>query len=177
MKFLALSLLALTLTVPASAREQTEAETVLQRLHEACQAYEDGDAEYLADFLHADYTLTNTRGMVTNRAQDLAELRSGDPDYDVFRNHDMQVRIYGDTAVVNGITSLKGTSNGKAFELDARFTDTLIRRDGRWMLVASHATRIEELRSHARETLINSGFRQRRGDSERCLCALPEPRA
>lgn len=144
MRTVSLLLLTLALASPSPARDRSETEIILQRLHEACEAYETGNAGYLEEFLHADYTLTNTRGVVTNRDQDLAEVRSGDPDYEVFRNHGMRVRIYGDTAVVNGITSLKGTYRGEAFEFDARFTDTLIKHDGRWKLVASQATRIAD---------------------------------
>jgi hypothetical protein len=57
----------------------------------------------------------------------------------------MTVRFYGDdTAVVNGITSLKGSYRGQPFEFDAQFTDTMIRQDGVWKLAASQATRIAE---------------------------------
>lgn len=51
-------------------------------------------------------------------------------------------RVYGETAVVQGITSLEGTSEGAAFKVDVRFTDTLIKVKGQWMLVVSHVTRI-----------------------------------
>lgn len=139
-----LTMMTLMLTAAVRAQDDAEVAAVLQRLHEGCEAYRTGDAEYLEGFLDVGYTLTSTRGVVTNREQDLAEVRSGDPRYEEFRNHDMKVRIYGDTAVVNGITSLKGISGGQAFELDAQFTDTLVKRDGKWMLVASHATRLEK---------------------------------
>ena len=67
-------------------------------------------------------------------------MRKREPRYDVFRNHGMKVRVYGDSAVVTGITSIKGTSGGTAFAVDVQFTDTLIKRDGKWRMVASHAS-------------------------------------
>lgn len=139
-------LLALWLSAfPAFAETGTDEAAILQRLHEACEAYERGDADYLENFLAEGYTLTGTRGNVTHREDDLAQVRSGEPQYEVFRNHGMVVRFYGeDTAIVNGITSLKGTFHGEPFELDAQFTDTMVKQDGVWMLAASHATRIEK---------------------------------
>jgi len=60
-----------------------------------------------------------------------------------FRNHDTTVRLYGDAAIVLGITSLKGSSGGKPFALDVRFTDTYVRRSDGWKIAASQATRID----------------------------------
>ena len=113
---------------------------ILERINKACAAFEQGDANYLIDFLDETFTLTDTRGAVTNREQNLEEVRKREPRYDVFRNHDMKVRVYGDAAVVTGITSIKGTSSGKAFAVDVQFTDTLIKRQGKWRMVASHAS-------------------------------------
>jgi ketosteroid isomerase-like protein len=109
-------------------------------MHKACAAFEKGEPEYLLEFLDETFTLTDTRGNVTTREQNLDEVRKREPRYDVFRNHGMKVRVYGDSAVVTGITSIKGTSGGKAFAVDVQFTDTLIKRDGRWRMVASHAS-------------------------------------
>ena len=51
----------------------------------------------------------------------------------------------GGAIILNAsITSIKGTSAGKAFELDVRFTDTYVRRVGGWKLAASQATRIDK---------------------------------
>lgn len=62
--------------------------------------------------------------------------------YDELRNYGMQVRRYGDTALVNGITSVVGESGGERFAADFRFTDTLVRRGDGWVLAASHASRL-----------------------------------
>lgn len=113
---------------------------VLERIHQACAAFEKGETAYLLDFLDESFTLTDTRGTVTTREQNLDEVRTREPRYDVFRNHGMKVRVYGDAAVVTGITSVKGTSGGKAFAADLQFTDTLIKRDGTWRMVSSHVS-------------------------------------
>jgi hypothetical protein len=136
--------LCLCLVMVSAARASGDAKAdeaaILERMHKACAAFEKGEPTYLLEFLDETFTLTDTRGNVTTREQNLDEVRKREPRYDVFRNHGMKVRVYGDSAVVTGITSIKGTSGGKAFAVDVQFTDTLIKRDGRWRMVASHAS-------------------------------------
>jgi len=110
---------------------------------ELCHAFESGDASVLRRDLDASFTLTNSAGEVANFAQTISEVEKRDPFYDVFRNHDQQVRSYGDAAVVTGVTSVAGHSQDKSFEADFQFTDTWIRdRSGQWKLAASHASRV-----------------------------------
>lgn len=115
---------------------------VLAAERAVCAAYQAGDATWLERHLDREFTLTSSRGVVTTRADEVAELRSGRTKYDVFRNHGSRVRFYGDAAVVNGITSVKGESDGAPFEADFQFTDTYVKRDGEWVIVASHASRL-----------------------------------
>jgi ketosteroid isomerase-like protein len=129
-----------SLALAASGDTKADEAMILERINKACAAFEKGDASYLVDFLDETFTLTNTSGQVSTREQNLDEIRKREPRYEVFRNHDMKVRVYGDSAVVTGITSIKGTSGSQAFAIDVQFTDTLIKRDGKWRMVASHAS-------------------------------------
>lgn len=108
----------------------------------ACDAFRLRDLAALERLLAPEFTLVSTTAEVQSRAQALQEVRDGDPQYERFENHSMTARVYGDTAVVQGITSLKGRSSGRPFALDVRFTDTLVRTDGRWTIVVSHVTRL-----------------------------------
>lgn len=107
-----------------------------------CHAIEVGDAAALRARVDPGFTLIGTSGEVQPRAQLLDEAATHEPRYDSFRNHDETVRRYGDAAVINGVTSVRGTAGGERFAADFRFTDTWVRRDGQWILVASHATRL-----------------------------------
>jgi len=108
-----------------------------------CDAFRDGDAEGIGRLEDETYTLTNSRGEVTTRADDIADAKKGTR-YSEFRNHDQTVRLYGDSAIVLGITSIKGTADGKPFAADFRFTDTYVRRLDGWKIAASHATRLNK---------------------------------
>ena len=137
-----LAVLACQFSLRPNARLEQE---VLQFERDACKAFLDADVAALERVLTPDFTLTLSNGEVSTRADEINELRSGKVHYDVFENYDMLARLYGnDTAVVLGKTRVKGTADGKPFDRVVQFTDTLIKRDGRWQLAAGHVSRIEK---------------------------------
>src|SRR5262245_57921498 len=118
---------------------------VLKFERDACKAFLDADVSALERVLTPDFTLTLSSGEVSTRADEINELQSKKVHYDVFENYDMLARLYGnDAAVVLGKTRVKGTADGKPFDRIVQFTDTLIKRDGRWQLAAGHVSRIEK---------------------------------
>jgi len=133
------------LTCRFSVAQTPAQQEVLQFERDACKAFLDADVGALERVLMPEFTLTLSSGEVNTRADEINELRSGKVHYDVFENYDMKARVYGDsTAVVLGKTRVKGTADGKPFDRVVQFTDTLIKRDGRWQLAAGHVSRLEE---------------------------------
>ncbi len=53
---------------------------------------------------------------------------------------EVDVRVFGDTAVVTGRTRACGSQSGVRYDVTLRFTDVFVRRQGDWQAVASHAT-------------------------------------
>ena len=127
-----------TLSPGAPADEAAE----LQTIHDACKAFLDGDADRIAELLTEDFTLTDSSGVVTTRADDIEHARKGTILYEVFENHDMKVRLHGDAALITGRTTVKGTAGDTPFAAEFQFTDTLVRSDGRWRVAASHVSRV-----------------------------------
>jgi len=125
------------------ARDAAQDEREITRVEaELCHAFEVDDAQTLRKDLDATFTLTSSRGEVTDLAQNLAEVAKREPRYEIFRNHEQKIRLYGDAAIVTGITSVKGVAGGEAFAADFQFTDTYVRRNRHWLLAASHASRL-----------------------------------
>jgi uncharacterized protein (TIGR02246 family) len=125
------------------ARDATGDEAaVIQATHDACKAYLAGDADRLAEVLTEDFTLTDASGVVTTRADDIENAKKGTVRYEVFENYDMKVRLHGDAAVVTGRTRVKGKAGDTPFAAEFQFTDTLVRREGRWRFAASHVSRV-----------------------------------
>lgn len=138
-----LGLLFLSSAACASAPSPASDEAaVLQVTHDACKAYLEGNADRMAELLTADFTLTDPSGVVTTLADDMEIARKGTILYEVFENYDMKVRLYGDSAVVLGRTRVKGKAGDTPFAAVFQFTDTLVKRQGRWWFAASHVSRI-----------------------------------
>ena len=142
--------IALSLSAPvavaadkSAADRSADERAILQLEREICAAYEAEDAALVGRLLDPQFTLTASNGKVTTHADEVAELANGVTRYEVFRNHGTRLRYYGkDTAIANGITTVKGVSEGQAFAADFQFTDTYVRGPKGWVMVASHASRL-----------------------------------
>jgi len=56
-------------------------------------------------------------------------------------DQDMKVHVYGDAAVVTAVGTRAGTYHGVAYtNRRVRYTDTFVRRNGKWVCVASHTS-------------------------------------
>jgi ketosteroid isomerase-like protein len=95
------------------------------------------------DRLLADgWTVTHGDGTINTKAEYLADLKSGDRKFfaDV-KQDDFSVRIYDDTAVAAGLSDSKVEYKGRPSGGALRFTRVYVKRDGRWVMIVSHATR------------------------------------
>lgn len=85
-----------------------------------------------------DFTITHSNGKVLNKAEKRANIiddRITDP-ASPFRIGESNVRVYPKAAVSVGSIIERGST--------VRFTNTYIKRDGRWQVVASHLNRIRQ---------------------------------
>jgi ketosteroid isomerase-like protein len=140
----------LTSLLLALAQGRDEANAVLQAERDLATAYLKSNADGIAQGVMEDYTLTNSIGKITTRADDIGEARKNDPKYEIFENYDMKVRVHGDAAVVTGKTHTKGVSGGKPFDFQFQFTDTFVKDGGRWRLLAGHVSKLPAKESKAR---------------------------
>jgi ketosteroid isomerase-like protein len=62
---------------------------------------------------------------------------------DVLELSDLDARVDGNAAIVTGVNHVRGKDDkGVAFDRRTRFTDTFIKRDGRWQVWATQGTLI-----------------------------------
>ncbi len=116
---------------------------VLEWERVGCLAYQNNDVHAIDSLVADGYVLTDSRGNQTTKEDDLHAARTEEVRYSDFHNEDMKVRVYDNTAVVTGRTVLNGVArDGSAVDLVVLFTDTLVRRNGRWQLVAGHVSRL-----------------------------------
>ncbi|HKP71434.1 MAG TPA: nuclear transport factor 2 family protein, partial [Pyrinomonadaceae bacterium] len=103
-------------------------------------AYVRRDLDALGRIMADDYTFTDPLGGVTNKAQNLAYIDTGEFVVEDTHSRDVRVRIYGETAVVTALSNFKARYRGVAVNGNYQYTDVLVRRGGRWYAVASQAT-------------------------------------
>jgi ketosteroid isomerase-like protein len=106
-------------------------------------AIKDGAAgveKYEAD----DILSVDPSGRVTDKAQDKKDFTSGDLKFQSMEVSDLKVRAYGNAAVATGVNTLKGTYKGQDISAKYRFTDTWVKRNGKWQVVASQGTKIQQ---------------------------------
>jgi hypothetical protein len=96
------------------------------------------DGAFLNQILADDYSGTESDGNVLTKAQEIANLK-----YSIIKsvvNDDYKVRIYGDVAVVTYTSKWEAQDRDNIILL--RFTNTWVKRAGRWQCVASHGSAI-----------------------------------
>ena len=103
-------------------------------------AVESDDVETMDRILADDFTLVTGSGKVFNKADLLEEARGSGMVYEVQRDSDQTVRVWGDTAVITAKLSSKGTNNGKPFEYQLWFSDTYLRTPSGWKYVFAQAS-------------------------------------
>ena len=106
--------------------------------HERIQAQIGADAAALDRIYADDFIGIGPSGTVRAKPQVLADFTSGDLKFQSITTDDVQVRVYGNTAVETGRSTMIGQDRGKAVPRDNRFTRVWVKRQGRWQLVANH---------------------------------------
>jgi ketosteroid isomerase-like protein len=102
------------------------------------QAELHNDAHAVDMLLADDFVMTVADGYTMNKAAMLASVRDTSYKPDVLQSDNMQVHMYGNTAILTGSYLEKGKDKGKPFERRGRFTDTWVNFSGEWRCVASH---------------------------------------
>jgi uncharacterized protein (TIGR02246 family) len=152
MKRIVFALGVMVLVFAVSLQAQTPAQTETEHATQELITLENGWAEAVVkkdialfdQILADDYTFTDTEGNVNTKAQYIASVKSGESVVTSAVNDEIKVRFYGDAAVVTGRWTGKETFKGKDTSGQSRWTDTFIKRDGRWLCVATHDSRIPQ---------------------------------
>jgi ketosteroid isomerase-like protein len=102
-----------------------------------------------ADWIEKNYApyafeVSSLTGALENRAQAIASAKNGKMTFESLTLSDLGARVNGETAVVTGVNHVKGKdADGKPMDVRVRFTDTFVKRDGRWMVWASQGTLVK----------------------------------
>src|SRR5512133_3270969 len=145
-RILVIAVLALTATSIALGQERSASrdqrssveQAIRQVDHERIQAQIGADAVALDRIYADDFIGIGPSGTVRTKAQVIADFTSGDLKFQSITTDDVRVRVYGNTAVETGTSTMIGQDRGKAVPRDNRFTRVWIKQQGRWQLVSNH---------------------------------------
>ena len=146
MKSLVTAVLALALTSIVMAQEQSTAgtqrsniEQVIRQLDgERIQAQIGADAAALDRIYADDFIGVGPSGTVRTKKQVILDFTSGTLKFQSITTDEVQVRVYENTAVETGLSTMDGQDKGKPVPRNTRFTRVWVKQQGGWRLVANH---------------------------------------
>jgi hypothetical protein len=109
---------------------------------------ERADAQVQRDFavldrlLADDLTYVHASGLVQNKADFIADLKSNKRLYKSIKNSDVNVRVVEGAAVITCRSELQIVHEGKENDISVRVTEVYAKRNGTWQLIAYQSTRV-----------------------------------
>ena len=116
-------------TDPAAAVKQLE--------HDWADAMKTGDADKLSHILADDWTGVGADGKAAMKKDSMADLKGGALKVTSFEFGNMEVKVLGNVAIVQGSDTEKSSYKGKDTSGKWIWMDVFVNRDGKWMAVRS----------------------------------------
>src|SRR4030095_2613507 len=113
-------------------------QSIKQLDKERIQAQIGADAPALDRIYADDFIGIAPSGTVRTKPQVISDFTSGNLKFQSITTDEVQVRVYGNTAVEAALSTMIGQDKGKAVPRDNRFTRVWVKQQGRWRLVANH---------------------------------------
>jgi ketosteroid isomerase-like protein len=101
-----------------------------------------GDVATLEKLTSDDYMFINAYGQLSDKATTMNGIKTGNIKLTSNEVSDLKVRVYGDTAVVTGKSTAKGTIGGHELKGPVMFTRVYVKKNGKWQSVAFQQTPI-----------------------------------
>ena len=139
---LAVALLTLPVAAPAAAPPAEMPADLQAAAHAFDQAQMHNDGGALASLLADDYLLVNSSGTLETKADFIRDYTLPGFTLEPFTIEQPVEKIWGDGAVLGGIATLKGMSEGKPYEARLRFADIWAKRGGRWRVIYTQVSRV-----------------------------------
>ena len=100
------------------------------------------DVAFIERLLAEEFIATYDDGTQGDKAKELALAVQFNQAVESATQDDFIVKVYRDTAVVWFTLKIVGIRQGQKSELNLRYTDVWVVRDGRWQCVSTQSTRI-----------------------------------
>jgi ketosteroid isomerase-like protein len=99
----------------------------------------------LEKLLSDDLVYVHSNGVVDSKESFLKSLRDGKSTYTFVEVIEQKVRVYGKTAIINGVANVKvANQEGKVNDMKLRYTDAYAKRGKQWQLVTWQSLRLTQ---------------------------------
>jgi len=119
-------------------RDAANEQAVQQQDQERIRAQIAADTSALGRIYADEFVGIGPTGVMRNKAEVIADFTTHALTYQSIITAEVRVRLYGNTAVETGRSTMVGQDRGKAVPRDNRFTRVWVMTNGRWQLVANH---------------------------------------
>jgi len=127
----------------AAARADTAEQAVIAAENQLTKAAQMNNVEMGAALLADKIVGTDNEGtVIVGKAANVAEQK--EIRFTSYELTDLKVTAYGDAAIATSTYASKGTYKGKPFDSRGRTTDTWVKMNGKWLLVATHYSHIKK---------------------------------
>jgi ketosteroid isomerase-like protein len=106
-------------------------------------AYVKNDAAALDRIIADDWIEINADAKTGTKAELIDAVKSGKSTTQTNEIGTTKVRVFGDMAIVNGTSTTKSSEQGRDTSGQYVWTDIFARRNGRWQVVSSQATKVK----------------------------------
>jgi len=135
-----LPLIVLAVTVLAGSAHADALEEIRRLDNEISVATWSADAVWFEENLAGDYVLITPGGAARTKRDVIRELATPGLKMEPYEPQDVNVRLYGDTAVVIGRMIQRFTLGGVQYAKDVRYTNVYVKRKSKWLLVTAHTS-------------------------------------
>jgi ketosteroid isomerase-like protein len=124
----------------SAAQPLSAAEMIIELDRQLNQSILTHDVRAASLLYDEDFVLTVSGGAQKRKADMLADIGNPAVSLSVCDTTDVRVRVRPSAAVLTGMLRQAGTVNGRALDVKLNVTDTWVKVEGKWLLLAGHAS-------------------------------------
>ena len=102
------------------------------------------DVAFLDKLYADDLEIGTSQGDVLTKQQMMERVKDPDHKWDQVDSDHIQVRVFGNVAIMTDQTTVRGVDKGKPFGGLYRFVRVFVKQQGRWRVVLAQATPLKQ---------------------------------
>lgn len=127
-----------------AASDSSVAEQLKQIENDWSAAQKARDIKKLGEILADQWVGIGPDGKTSDKAKALEDVKAPGNSLDSYEMGPMEVRVFGNTAIVIGSDTEKSKDSGKDTSGKYVWTDVFIKQAGKWKAISSHSTKVPE---------------------------------